>query len=150
MLKVLTTHGIDLTHRKSPNEHTFSDGPPATLDMSQKASCVELQAGDSNSAVLHPEILESPPANRIGAPDSYNLTLLNNHHGGFYRKYGNGGKYATSSPEAHDGTRPGEGHPANNQAVPSLGLLHERSQDSSQESEFSGSDLQSMFFLLCG
>ena len=137
-------------HRGSPNKHTVSDGPPATLDLSQKASGVELQAGDSNSAVMHPEILQSPPANLMEAPDSYNLTLLDNPHGGFYRKYGHAGKYATSSPEAHDGTRPGEDRQASNQAIPSLGLLRERSQDSSQESDFSGSDLQSMFFLLCG
>ncbi|KAL9036046.1 MAG: hypothetical protein Q9180_004525, partial [Flavoplaca navasiana] len=133
-----------LTHRRSPNKHTVSDGPPATLDLSQKASGVELQAGDSSSAVMHPEILQSPPANLMEAPDSYNLTLLDNPHGGFYRKYGHAGKYATSSPEAHDGMRPGEDRQANNQAIPSLGLLHERSQDSSQESDFSGSDLQSL------
>ncbi|KAL8840392.1 MAG: hypothetical protein Q9176_003885 [Flavoplaca citrina] len=124
--------------------HTVSDGPPATLDLSQKATGVELQAGDSSSAVMHPEILQSPHTNLMEAPDSYNLTLLNDPHGGFYRKYGHAGKYATSSPEAHDGTRPGEDRQANNQAIPSLGLLRERSQDSSQESDFSGSDLQSL------
>lgn len=139
-MNTLTSDDTDLTHHESPPSSVLADDPPTVLRPSEKANGIERQAVDFSPEILHPGTLEPPTTNHDGKPSSFELTALGSRPAGFYQKYGHEGKYAAGSPEAQNGTRPSGVRQDHDQRIPSLGLLLEGSQDSSEETDFSGTD----------
>lgn len=142
-MNTLTSDDTDLTHHESPPSSVLADDPPTVLRPSEKANDIERQAVDFSPEILHPGTLEPSKTNHDGKPNSLELIALDSRPGAFYQKYGHEGKYAAGSPEAQNGTRPSGDRQDHDQIIPSLGLLLERSQGSSEETDFSGTDHES-------
>ncbi|KAL8993691.1 MAG: hypothetical protein Q9169_006155 [Polycauliona sp. 2 TL-2023] len=130
----------NVKHYDSPNGDMPLNDPLTIMHPSEDASVIERQAVGFSPGRLYPQMLESQSADHGEAYGSSELSVSDSRSGSFNRKYGQAGKYAASSPEAKHGSRPTESGKNHKQTIPSLGLLHKRSPDSSQDSDSNGSD----------
>ncbi|KAL8924502.1 MAG: hypothetical protein Q9172_002667 [Xanthocarpia lactea] len=101
---------------------------------------------ESQKGLIASEEDKLPPqiAYHDGKQSSVGLAALDNPRDGFSQKYGCAGKYAASSPKAQNGTRPSEDRKDHKQEIPILGLLLDGSEDSSEETDLTETDHQSL------
>ncbi|KAL8851893.1 MAG: hypothetical protein Q9221_003216 [Calogaya cf. arnoldii] len=140
----LTSVVLELTHHESPPPHLLTDDSQIVPHQSEKVNGIEGQAVDLRPETLQPEVHVPQTTNHDRKQSSFELIARDSRPEGFYQKYGYAGKYATGSPKAQSGRRPSKDRRDNEQKIPSLGLLLETSQDSSEETDLSGAEQQSL------
>ncbi|KAL8647785.1 MAG: hypothetical protein Q9226_006289 [Calogaya cf. arnoldii] len=133
-----------LTHHESPPPHVLAGDSQIVRPQSEKVNGIEGQAVDLRPETLQSEVHVPQTTNHDRKRSSFELIARDSRPEGFYQKYGHAGKYATGSPEAQNGRRPSKDRRDNEQKIPSLGLLLETSQDSSEETDLSGAEQQSL------
>ncbi|KAL8855262.1 MAG: hypothetical protein Q9178_008086 [Gyalolechia marmorata] len=122
----------------------LSDDSETVLYLSEKADGIEQPVGDLRAEKLHRETVEPQMPCHDGKRSSFGLAALDNPRDSFSQKYGCAGKYAASSPRAQNATRPSKDSKDHNHEIPILGLLLDGSEDSSEETDLTETDHQSL------
>ncbi|KAL8786122.1 MAG: hypothetical protein Q9213_002988 [Squamulea squamosa] len=119
--------------------------PIAALSSSESTNGIESQKAGFGTEGSLLSAVEPQVAYHEGRRSSFELVEFGNRPGAFIQKYGHAGKYGVGSPKAQNGQRPINNHTNPEiQELPKLGLLLEKGGESSDETDQSEMEYQSL------